>query len=72
MKAFLRRFSQLPEQHIRTAAIQLCKKGLLTCTHGQPGDDDATYAVAWLPLDNPEQYAAEIQERHRRNMEKFS
>ncbi len=72
MKWFLRRFCQLPERQLRTAAVQLCNKGLLTCTHGQPGDDDATYAVAWLPLDNPEQFSEEIQERHRRNMKRFS
>ena len=56
-------------EEIRAAAIELCARGLLTCTRGQPGDDDATYAFAWLPLDDAHVYPANIRELHSQNMQ---
>ncbi len=56
---------------LRAAITQLCDRGLLTCTRGKPGDDGATYALAWLPLDEPESYPAEILRRHEQNMRKL-
>jgi hypothetical protein len=46
----------------------LCERGLLTCTRGRPGDDDATYALGWLPLDDADTYPEEIRHRHSKNM----
>lgn len=51
--------------------VELCDRGLLTCTRGSPGEDGATYAVAWLPLDNPDLFSDEVRERHNANMERF-
>lgn len=56
----------------RQALIELYARGLLTCTSGKPGEDGATYALAWLPLDDPERYSAEVRERHAENMLRFS
>lgn len=56
------------KEDFRTAMIELCESGLLTCTRGRPGDDDATYAFSWLPLDNPEQFPEEVRERYAANM----
>jgi len=53
---------------LKNAAIELCEAGLLTCTHGKPGDENARYALGWLPLDNPNQYSDEVQARHTENM----
>jgi hypothetical protein len=33
--------------------------------------DGATYALAWLPLDDPEQYSETVREQHAENMKKF-
>lgn len=63
-------FGMTPHE-LQVAITLLCDRGLLTCTRGQPGDDDATYALAWLPLDEPESYPAEIRKRHERNMQKL-
>jgi len=52
----------------RAELIELCRRGVITCTRGNPGDDDATYALGWLPLDNPERYADAVREQHARNM----
>lgn len=52
----------------RAALVELCERGLITCTRGNPGDDDATYALAWMPLDNPEEYSADVRARHSANM----
>ena len=40
----------------------------MTCTRGELGADDATYAPAWLPLHNPEAFFEVARERHARNM----
>jgi hypothetical protein len=56
---------------LRAALIELCERGLLTCTRGEPGSDGATYALAWLPLDDPEQYSETVREQHAENMKKF-
>lgn len=61
----------LDDDEFRAAVVELCERGLLTCTRGQPGDDDAAYAVAWLPLDKPERFPEEIRRRHAENMRKF-
>lgn len=55
----------------RAALVELCSRGLLTCTTGEPGADGATYAVAWLPLDNATNYPPEVRERHARNLARF-
>lgn len=55
----------------RASLVELCERGLLTCTSGNPGEAEATYAVAWLPLDIPERYSPKVRKRHARNMEKF-
>ena len=52
---------------LRDAAIELCKRGLLTCTSGRPGEADATYALAWLPLDNAEAFSPTVRELHAEN-----
>lgn len=66
----------LPEKwrskRMRAAAIELCEAGLMTCTSGEPGAPDAHYAVAWLPLDNPEAYPKQIREQHKANMERWA
>lgn len=61
----------LSASELRAALVELCERGLLTCTRGEPGSDDATYAVAWLPLDDPEQYSEAVREQHAENMKKF-
>lgn len=50
------------------AAIDCCAAGIVTCTSGTPGHPGAKYALAWLPLDNPENFPAEVRERHAANM----
>jgi hypothetical protein len=52
---------------LRSALVELCRRGLLTCTRGRPGEDGATYALAWLPLDRPEDYPLEVRARHDAN-----
>lgn len=58
----------LSPAQFRQAMQTLCDRGLLTCTRGRPGDDNATYALAWLPLDDGDSYPAEVREHHHRNM----
>ncbi|MBZ0072250.1 MAG: hypothetical protein K8I04_11075 [Gammaproteobacteria bacterium] len=53
---------------VRAALVELCEKGLLTCTSGNPGEVGSTYAVAWLPLDDPGSYPACVRRRHAQNM----
>ena len=57
----------MTETEFRSAVTELCDRGLVTCTCGTPGDDDATYALAWWPLDDPERYPASVRELHSRN-----
>ena len=68
LKAFLERAAQ---KQNRAALIELCDSGLLTCTRGQPGEDGATYAVAWEPLDHPDQFPADVRRRHEENMRRL-
>lgn len=63
--------SESASTELETALAELCERGLLTCTTGRPGEEGATYALAWLPLDNPDQYPAEVQDRHARNMKRL-
>ena len=53
------------------ALAELCAAGLLTCTHGKPGEPGATYALAWLPLDNAKQYSRAVREQHAENMRRL-
>jgi hypothetical protein len=61
----------LDADELRAALVELCERGLLTCTRGEPGMEGATYAIAWLPLDDPEQFSDEVREKHAANMAKF-
>lgn len=63
---------RISESEFRMALVDLCARGLLTCTRGEPGDDDASYAVAWLPLDEPDKYSREVRDRHHENMRRFT
>lgn len=65
----LRRSLAMTETEFRSAVADLCDRGLVTCTSGTPGDDDATYALAWLPLNDPETYPVSVRELHARNMQ---
>ena len=58
----------MTETEFRSAVTELCDRGLVTCTSGTPGDDDATYALAWWPLDDPQNYPASVCKLHSRNM----
>ena len=58
--------------HVADHAVDLCARGLLTCTHGHPGEPGATYALAWLPLDESEKYSPAVRRRHARNMRRFA
>jgi hypothetical protein len=60
--------SRMSPEDFRLAAMELCSRGLLTCTSGRPGDKDATYALAWRSLDKSEQFATEIRAQHEENM----
>ena len=53
------------------AVHELIARGLIVCTSGTPGDDDATYGAAWLPLDCPEQYPEFIRRLHADRMRKL-
>lgn len=53
------------------AVTELCERGLITCTRGRPGDADARYAVAWLPLDHPERFPQSVRDKHAANMRTF-
>ncbi|MDN5863969.1 MAG: hypothetical protein L0I62_01950 [Gammaproteobacteria bacterium] len=57
---------------MQATAVELCDAGLLTCTHGEPGDEAATYALAWEPLDHAEQFSAEVRAKHAANMTKLT
>lgn len=62
----------LSESEFKAAVVELCERGLLTCTRGQPGEDGATYAVAWLPLDHPDHFPADVRDRHAQNMRRLT
>ena len=64
--------ANMPERDLRAALLELCKYGLLTCTSGQPGEKASTYALAWLPLDDPDQYPAEVKHRHAENLRRLA
>ena len=56
---------------MRNAAVELCQAGILTCTRGDPGEPGATYALAWIPLDDPDQYPSEIRDRNAANLSRL-
>ncbi len=58
----------LAEAELRAALIEPCRRGLLTCTQGQPEEADAAYALTWFPLDDAVPYPAEVRLRHAVNM----
>jgi len=60
--------SDMTEAEFCAGINELCASGLITCTRGQPGADDARYAIALFPLDNPEQFSQEVRDRHAANM----
>lgn len=60
------------QKQLQAATIELCDAGLLTCTRGKPGEANAKYALAWLPLDNPEQFSEEVRAKHAENMRRCS
>lgn len=67
-RSMLDALGSMTEAEFRIAIAELCDRGLVTCTSGTPGDDDATYALAWLPLDDPEKYPSHVRELHSCNM----
>ena len=71
-RSLLARLSSISEPKRRAAIVELCESGLLTCTRGQPGENGATYALGWIPLSNPEDFAIEIRIRHAQNMLKVT
>jgi len=62
----------LEPDELQGALVELCQCGLLTCTRGEPGSVGATYAVAWLPLDNPEGYSQAVRDQHAENMQRLN
>jgi hypothetical protein len=62
----------LEPDELHGAVVELCQCGLLTCTRGEPGSNDATYAVAWLPLDDPEDYSQAVRDQHAENMRRLN
>ena len=62
----------LEPDELQGALVELCECGLLTCTRGEPGSDGATYALAWLPLDNPEDYSQAVRDQHAENMRRLA
>ena len=71
-RSLLARLSSISESKRRAAIVELCESGLLTCTRGRPGENGATYALGWIPLSNPEDFAIEIRIRHAQNMRKVT
>jgi hypothetical protein len=65
-------FSKMTQAEFVAAVTELCEKGMVTCTRGTPGADGAQYALAWLPLDNPQNFSAEIRARHALNMQRMN
>lgn len=61
----------LSEHEVRDALRELCARGLLTCTRGEPGADGATYALAWLPLDDAAAYPPTVRRLHERNRQRL-
>lgn len=55
----------------KAAIHELINRGLITCTSGTAGEDGATYALAWLPLDNPNQFPEFIRRIHADRMLKL-
>lgn len=58
----------MDEGELQAVLMDLCERGLLTCTRGRPGEAKAQYALAWEPLDRPERYSPEVKQRHQSNM----
>lgn len=54
------------------ATKEACDAGFLTCTSGEIGADDATYALGWLPLNHPETFSEEVRQRHDENLAKWA
>jgi hypothetical protein len=71
LRSALAAVESMTEVEFREAMADLCDRGLLTCTRGHPGDDHATYALGWLPLDDADGYPEEIRRRHAENMSRL-
>ena len=53
------------------ARKEACDAGFITLTSGSIEDDNATFALAWLPLDNPDKFTQEVRDKHEANMRKI-
>jgi hypothetical protein len=53
------------------ARKEACDAGFITLTSGSIEDDNATFALAWLPLDSPDTFTQEVRDRHEANMRKI-
>lgn len=62
----------LEPDELQGALVELCERGLLTCTRGEPGSNGATYALTWLPLNNPEDYSQAVRDQHAENMRRLN
>ena len=58
-------------QKLQDSIVDLCKRGLLSCTRGKLGEPNTTYALGWLPLDRPETFTETVQLRHKENMRRL-
>jgi hypothetical protein len=63
--------ANLSREQFTAACLDLCERGLLTCMKGEPGADDARYAMTHLPLDNPERHSPAALERYAANRKKL-
>lgn len=55
----------------KKAMEEACAGGFLTLTGGVVGEDDATYAISWIPLNDPESFSEEVRAKHAANMSKI-
>jgi hypothetical protein len=55
--------SRDPTEDCNQAAADRSEAGLVTCTSRLPRRPRATYALAWLPLENPESFPANVRKR---------
>lgn len=53
------------------ALVELCERGLLTCTSGRPGAANASYGLGWLPLDDAESFPEGVRRLHAQNMRRL-
>lgn len=63
--------ANLSREKFTAACRDLCDRGLITCMKGQPGADDARYALTHLPIDHPERHTSEALARYAANRRKL-